>query len=304
MHFRGNPTMAEIPEQAKEAANELAQETDSDVFLFNSGIGRPLDDEIISECCARKRRKNLIFLLTTEGGDADAAYRITRCFQEHYDKFTCIVPGYCKSAGSLILTGSHELVMGDAGEIGPLDVQMIKKDELGERESGLLVLSAFNALRQSTYSSFEHFYMTLKKRNRISITFRTAAEYAVKLTTGLFAPIYQQIDPMRVAESTRSQAIGSQYGMRLAAVSRNIDTDGLDRLIAGYPTHGFVIDRFEAEQLFNHVRKPTDLEEHLIQALGRLVIEPMEYMQEIRVFLSDVKEEAKHDSGNAPAPTS
>jgi hypothetical protein len=259
--------MAEISDDIKQIANDLALETDCDIFLYNSSINRPYDDEIITSCCKRNRRTNLLLILTTEGGDADAAFRITRCFQEHYESLICMVPGYCKSAGSLILTGSHELIMGDAGEIGPLDVQMLKKDEPGERESGLLVLSAFTALRQNTYTTFEHFFTTLKKRNRLSVTFRTAAEYAAKLTNGLFAPIYEQIDPMRVAESTRSQAIGLQYGIRLSVRGgMNISPDGLDRLISAYPTHGFVIDRAEAAGIFNRVRKPNASEERLIRS--------------------------------------
>jgi Serine dehydrogenase proteinase len=244
----------------KEAAEAVASESDADIYLYNSPIERPYDEEVISSCCTRKRRKNAFLILVTEGGDADAAYRIARSFQDHYEKFTCVVPGYCKSAGTLILTGSHVLVMTDFGELGPLDVQMAKKDELGERESGLLVTSALEALRRSAFTSFEHFFLTMQRKSRFVITFKTAAEYAAKLTTGLFAPIYSQIDPRLIAESSRAQAIGLQYGTRLGAVGENIDMDGLSALIGQYPTHGFVIDRAEAEGLFKRVRKPTDAE--------------------------------------------
>jgi hypothetical protein len=226
----------------------------------------------------------------TEGGDADAAYRIARSFQDHYERFICIVPGYCKSAGTLILIGAHELVMTDFGELGPLDVQMAKKDELGERESGLLVTSALEALRRSAFSSFEHFFLTMQRKSRFLITFKTAAEYATKLTTGLFAPIYGQIDPRLIAESSRAQAIGLQYGTRLGSVGQNIDDDNLYRLISEYPTHGFVIDRAEAHTLFKEVRKPTEPEASLIKRLGKLATEPQTESDMIRRFLSgDVK---------------
>src|SRR5712692_10477714 len=92
------------------AANELANASDTDVFFYNSEIGRPLDDKIIEDCVKRERRTNVTLILVTSGGDPDAAYRIARCFQDHYKKFICLVPGYCKSAGTLILTGGHELV--------------------------------------------------------------------------------------------------------------------------------------------------------------------------------------------------
>lgn len=288
--------MEDAPNSVAKAANAVAEEADADVFLFNSAIGRPFDDEVISKCCVRKKHKNVIVMLVTEGGDADAAYRIARSFQDHYEKFTCIVPGYCKSAGTLILTGAHELVMTDFGELGPLDVQMAKKDELGERESGLLVTSALEALRRSAFSSFEHFFLTMQRKSRFLITFKTAAEYATKLTTGLFSPIYGQIDPRLIAESSRAQAIGLQYGTRLGLVGQNIDDENLYRLISEYPTHGFVIDRAEAETLFKNVRKPSETEASLIKKLGKLATDPLPESDMFRQFLSG---DVKNDDQNA-----
>ncbi len=49
--------------------------------------------------------------MVTEGGDADPAYRIARCLQDHYDRFSLFVSGYCKSAGTLVALGAHELQM-------------------------------------------------------------------------------------------------------------------------------------------------------------------------------------------------
>ena len=51
-------------------------------------------------------------------------------FQRSYKKFIVLVSGYCKSAGTLVACGAHELVFSDAGEIGPIDIQMEKKDDL------------------------------------------------------------------------------------------------------------------------------------------------------------------------------
>jgi Serine dehydrogenase proteinase len=296
--------MEESRKPIKAAADKLASDTDTDVFLYNSGIARPFDDEVISACCCRKRRKNVAVILVTEGGEPDAAFRIARAFQDHYAKFTCIVSGYCKSAGTLILTGANELVMTDWGELGPLDVQMAKKDELGERESGLLVTSALEALRRSAFLSFEHFFLTMQRKSRWVITFKTAAEYASKLTTGLFAPIYGQIDPRLVAESSRAQAIGLQYGSRLGAVGQNIDPDGLNRLIGEYPTHGFVIDRAEAESLFKNVRKPTADETRLIDLLDRLAIDPQSETDGFRHFLSGEEDEQSDTKNANPRPNS
>ena len=85
-------------------------------------------------------------ILFTEGGDADAAYKISRLLQQWYGQFTCFLPGYCKSAGTIVLMGANEIVINDDGEMGPVDIQMAKKDELAEYQSGLTVLTALTAL--------------------------------------------------------------------------------------------------------------------------------------------------------------
>lgn len=287
----------------EEAATALANEQDSDVFLYNSSIVRPFDDEIISQCSRMKRRKKVTVLLVTEGGDPDAAYRIARCFQQHYSRFTCLVSGYCKSAGTLIAVGANELAMTDAGELGPLDVQLTKKDELWETESGLTVMSALVALHEKAFSAFEHFFLTIKSKSRDTVTFRTAAELAVKLTSGLFVPIFQHIDPMHVGEASRAQAIAQHYAIRLTLYGKNISEKYLENLISSYPSHGFVIDRAEAEALFNNVREPSEGETNLINCLSEKATEPLMKGSEIRGFLSKEKE-SQNVTSNAPANSS
>jgi hypothetical protein len=279
----------EPPDPIKDAANCIAEKYDTDVFLYNSGISRPFDQEIIAECSKREKRTNVTLVLITEGGNPDAAYRIARCFQEEYNHFTCLVPGYCKSSGTLILTGANELAIDDAGELGPLDVQMTKKDELWETESGLTVTSALKSLRENALSSFEQFFLSVKMKSNDSVTFKTAAEFGVKLTTGLFAPIFQQIDPTHVGEASRAQAIGLHYSLRLSMFGKNISGPSLKNLISEYPAHGFVIDRTEAEGLFDKVRKPNPEELNLIGALGQKAFVPLQDQQTIRTFICDEK---------------
>ena len=50
--------------------------------------------------------------------------------------------------------------------------------------------------------------------------------------------------------------IASEYGERLG--KENLVEGGLNRLVAAYPTHGFVIDRTEAKEIFKSVQKPSE----------------------------------------------
>ena len=126
----------------QKAADQLAEVRDTDVLFFNGPIERHLDQRVIEYCVRRRRRKTVTLMLVTDGGDPHAAYRIARCLQSKYSRFTAFIPGFCKSAGTIVALGAHELVMSDFGELGPLDVQLARKDELFEKQSGLTATSA------------------------------------------------------------------------------------------------------------------------------------------------------------------
>ena len=246
---------------------------------------------LIDACMKRRRRKNALMMLVTRGGDADAAYRIGRCLQSKYERFFLYVSGLCKSAGTIIATGAHELIMSDHGELGPIDVQLGKKDELWEQQSGLTVVDTLMSLQERAFATFENFLLKLKSRSGDSVTLRTATQVAGNLTTGLLAPIYRQVDPMHIGESAREMAIASYYGVRLLEAGKNISRDSLEFITSEYPSHGFVIDRQEASQLFHLVREPSEKEEHLAEVMGAAARLPTDFTQNSEPLFQFLSEE-------------
>ena len=236
---------------------------------------RPLDFRVIDICATRQRRKKIILILVTEGGDADPAYRVARCLQDYYTYFSLFVSGYCKSAGTLVALGAHELIFSDKGELGPLDVQMSKEDELGATRSGLTVLSALSTMQIKAYEAFEYFLLETKKRSAGFITTRTAIRVATDLAGSLFAPIYEHVDSMHIGEAGRSLKIAHKYGEILCKRSQNCQRNALDQLTTNYPSHGFIIDRLQAENLFNNVREPSVEETNLAILLGAAACDPL-----------------------------
>lgn len=168
-------------------ANEVAKEREADVILFNGQVNRANAYRLIQECNSRVKKKNAFLLLTTFGGDPNAAYIIARYLQSDYEKFTLFVSGLCKSAGTLIALGAHELIISSHGELGPLDVQLSKKDELGETQSGLVALDSISQLQRFAFDAFEDFFLRVKHGSGFSS--QTCAKIAIDLTNGLFTPI-------------------------------------------------------------------------------------------------------------------
>jgi hypothetical protein len=241
---------------------------EADLFLYSGEIDRDLVETFIQEAESAPSRENAVLILCTFGGNADAAYILARFLKRRYKKSILYIFGYCKSAGTIIALGADEIVMSRRGELGPLDVQLLKADELLFRSSGLEVAQAVKSLSDSAFEIFEKHFLQIIRRGGGAITTHTAAEIASSLAVGLIAPITDQIDPLRVGEVERSMNISFAYGMRLCG-----DADRVNYLVRSYPSHTFVIDLEEAKTLFGNVREPTDLERSLEDFLRKFETE-------------------------------
>jgi len=245
-------------QELKEVVAEVSAKHEADIIVYTGVIARSGYDEVSRVCREQKTHDKALLVLSTVGGDPHAGYRIARALTHHYGGYTILVPGLCKSAGTLICMGAKELVMADQSELGPLDVQVRKSDELFDMGSGLDTVQALNYVQVQAMNAFREYMVELKVDGGIST--RMAAEIASKFAAGLFGPVYGQIDPVRIAELQRAIEIAYAYGERLSASSKNLKQHALERLVAEYPSHSFVIDRKEAREIFFHVRQPEGAE--------------------------------------------
>jgi hypothetical protein len=299
-------TLTEIDkkEALRLAANGFADTADADLLVFNYEILPPVDLMFTSHVSSRRPRKNAYLFLTTEGGSADSAFRMMRFLQARYQRVTVVVCGWCKSAGTLMCIGAHELIIGEAGELGPLDVQIVKADEMDEQKSGLVAEAAFEKLQQEAYKFFMGFVRDIGG-SEYRVTLKTASDIATKMTVGIVQPIFDKLEPVTIGEDYRSNQLARAYAERLNVHSKNLRRgnriDGLDNLLAGYPSHGFVIDAKEASELFKNVKPlPAELVE-VTQLLGMDVIMPRSRRQEQGPRLEYLNDEHQSDAKAEPA---
>ncbi|MBS0374793.1 MAG: SppA protein [Proteobacteria bacterium] len=272
---------------ASAIAERFAAKYEVDLVAYFGDVIRDEASYLIEQCRKRRKRKNILLLLATYGGDPNAAYRIARAFQDAYrtvaprrgsrqsgrstgnkeGNFTVYVDTVCKSAGTLICLGADRLIMSDHAELGPIDTQLRKIDEVGERTSGLTPIQAVNFLEQQSVLLFKRHFNSLRDARELGFSTKMAAEIATNISTGLLTPIYQQLDPIRLAEVDRSLRIAKEYGDRLWC-EKNCTPDAVERLLASYPSHGFVIDRREAREIFKNVDEPSEDEEELFDAFS------------------------------------
>lgn len=260
--------------ELNELANKLSDEKDADILLFNGEIRSPSEYVVRKICSKMKSKKNVILFLCTFGGSPDVAYRIASCLQDNYENFSINIHGYCKSAGTLIALGANEIVMSDSGELGPLDVQLAKEDELIGSNSGLNINETLDKLNEKSLESLEKYFIPIIEKSGGRISTKTAIQIASNLVIGLYGKIYEHIDPFQFGEINRALKIAIDYGKKLNQRFDNLQDATLKRLTTDYSNHGFVIDRKEAKILFKNVRDADTKELQLVEAIGEYASVP------------------------------
>lgn len=253
-----------------ESIEKVQNEYNADVYFYSGSI----DEEgfhKVARCISKSigARSTGLLILATNGGQANSAYQIGRLFQRRYENFIVCCPGRCKSAGTLVAVGATKLIMGMFSELGPLDVQLLKQDEIANRKSGLLAKSSFDALADAAFELYERLMLRITVSSGGQVSFKVASELSASMTAGMLSPVYSQINPDIVGAEHRDLSVAKEYGDRLSGHAGNAVAGAIDRLVSAYPSHDFIIDRTEAEDLFVKVEEPSDALENLIKYLGR-----------------------------------
>ena len=243
----------------------------NDVFYFSGEINYIAAKDWRRLVTAKPNRmKSVTVFFCSCGGSPDAAFRMMRILQNIYDKITVIIFGECYSAATLFVLGADRIIMGYDAQLGPLDIQLLKEDELS-RISGECFRQALLSLNAMSNAAFCDHFRKVKSGVGFPLSTATASRIASEITIGLFAPITQKIDPEKLGEFVRAQAIGVHYGLRLMKERYNYsDAQTIVMNLAyNYPSHSTVIDYKEAASMKLKVEKFDDYPE-LVEKLSKL----------------------------------
>jgi hypothetical protein len=91
--------------------------------------GGILSMDVIPEFCEHlknipKEMKEVDLLISSEGGDPIAAWRIVNLLRERFDKIGVLIPYTAKSAATVLALGADEIVMHPFSCLGPIDMQI------------------------------------------------------------------------------------------------------------------------------------------------------------------------------------
>lgn len=143
--------------------DELHSDLSVKVVAFFTSFRYPVliedqDADMLEEVLANSEMDNrhLVLILNSPGGDALAAERIINiCRSYSINGFSVIVPKMAKSAATMICLGADSIGMSKTSELGPIDPQILIKDEKGDPVK-----------YQAAHEIMESYYKLLDTANR------------------------------------------------------------------------------------------------------------------------------------------
>ena len=205
-------------------------------------------------------------VIDSGGGDVNVAYQMVELIRLHAKRLFACVPVYAKSAATLLCLGADGLFLDKLAELGPLDAQV---RERGKAEF-TSALNPFKALEQAHLFSLDALDTSTRMIVGSSgLDLNECIRHAINFVVGTTGPLFSGLDPEKLGEHSRALAVGSEYGKRL--LRRYTDWDDrkrtfvVDRLVHGYPSHEYVIDYHELEELGFNVQLFDGVERDAIQ---------------------------------------
>jgi hypothetical protein len=205
-------------------------------------------------------------LLESPGGFAPDAFNIARILCRHAGGFTVVIPSYAKSAATLLSLGADQIIMGEDAELGPLDAQQWDS-EREERTSALDEIQALERLHTAALEQLDETMLTMmagtQKRTEVMLPI------ACRFVSDMMKPLLEKIDTVHYAKQSRVLKVAEDYATRLLLPTHGPNAAGriADRLVNGYPEHGFVIDRKEMGELMGVSLAPPDSVKDVVQRL-------------------------------------
>lgn len=214
-----------------------------------------------------ERGQSVALLLDSRGGDARCAYEIAKLLRKHCGGFVAVVPRRAKSAATLICLGADEIILGEYGELGPLDVQVMDPDR-EEWISGLDEVQCLERLNAFALTAFDQAMFLLIKRTGMKVA--TLLPHVIRLVTDMTEPMFQSVDVVRYTQMSRSLKVGEEYARRLmvSKYGEEVANDIARKLVEKYPEHGFVIDRQEATEIGLNPMQATDEQIGIMEEIG------------------------------------
>lgn len=118
----------------------------ANITLSNVPIGIGYDDLLpFTDQIGNLKGDKLDLILETPGGSGEVAEDIVRILRDRFSEINVIVPGWAKSAGTIMAMAADEILMGPGSALGPIDAQLTRR---GNTFSADALISEFEEIKK------------------------------------------------------------------------------------------------------------------------------------------------------------
>jgi len=153
-YINQNFSFAKLEEERKKQLKRISEARGGrDVFVMaadltkdNPNIGIDYSDLLpVEDQLSTLTGSAIDVIVETPGGSAEVAEDIIRLIRRRYQSVGMIVPGWAKSAGTIMVMAGDEILMGEGSALGPIDAQV--RSSSGQVFSAHAFLEGLEALR-------------------------------------------------------------------------------------------------------------------------------------------------------------
>lgn len=214
-------------------------------------------------------------VINSGGGSIHAAYQIIELLRLHTKRINACVPFYAKSAATLLCVGADAIVVDELAQLGPLDTQILEEKKGGKAEF-TSALNPFKTLEQLQKFSLETLDIAVKMiATRSGMDLDDCLKHAIEFVRATTGPLFTQLNPEKLGEYSRALSVGTEYGARLLRRFTSWDDEKraavLEKLVHGYPSHDYIIDYHELQEMGFDAKLFSDAERSAVQGLFKQI---------------------------------
>ena len=176
--------------------------------------------------------KHCYLLINSPGGAMHSSYKIALALRRAFEKITVFVPHVALSGGTLLALTGDEIVMGTMSHISPLDVQLSYRDT---SISAAVSVRAFQRCQE---------WFETKSRDEAPYPQRAMVD---------------KLDPFIMEEWGGHMESSLAYVSEILTLANYENSEEIAKIIvAGFPSHSFVINREAAKDIGLRVEDPSE----------------------------------------------
>jgi ClpP class serine protease len=143
----------ELTAERKFQLKRISKLRGRDVLVFAADINKNIQQVSIdysdllpfTDQLSNLKGKELDLVLETPGGSGEVAEDLVKAMRGQYQDVAVIVPGYAKSAGTIMAMAADEILLGPHSGLGPIDAQIFYQ---GKRFSADALLEGMEKIKK------------------------------------------------------------------------------------------------------------------------------------------------------------